>query len=527
MKLPPGKNKIGLMWVFKAKGDKDGAFTKVKGRLTLMGNQERNVLSKAAAYAPVTHPATLRLMIAMYMGDPDVHFWQLDVAQAYLSSLMKREVYTAHPPGFKFHANKQGKLCFTRLRPGEQAPNTVMRLLRALYGGMECGRLFWEKFTYWHLAYGFEPIHHDKCYLMLKREDGFVRICYHVDDGAIAQKGSTLFKQYKDDLGKAFTYTLGSLEKYVGIRIRIDRKMSIVTFDQAEQIDKMLKDMDWDGKRISAGFHCSPVPDSGRMPTMADVPTDPGELARCKAKFDMQKFVGHCQWLQGGTRVDISWGLKILSRYTVNYGMRHIQWAKHMMKYLASTKQLTLTFRAGLPKRMQIFTDASHAGCVDTRRSITGVVIKFAGNTVLWKSMYQSIVSHSSCESELMALDKGATLGQYIRWLSIAIGAPKLTPIAIYVDNKSTVDLSNNPVHHGRNLHVHARFFYVRDLVLNKEYTVDHIASADQISDVLCSYKGKPNFHALIHRVMGCAHVVLDREGKFVWDDSLIVPPIV
>ena len=121
--------------------------------------------------------------------------------------------------------------------------------------------------------------------------------------------------------------------------------------------------------------------------------------------------------------------------------------------------------------------------------------------------MYQQIVSHSSCESELMALDKGATVGQYVRWLVEVIQSPLCGPIDVFVDNRSTIDIGTNPVQPGRDRHVHARFFYIRDLVLAGDYCVFHIASSKQVADVLCSYKGMPNFTTLMAYLMGCARV--------------------
>ena len=141
------------------------------------------------------------------------------------------------------------------------------------------------------------------------------------------------------------------------------------------------------------------------------------------------------------------------------------------MCFLKATARQPLIFRAGFARRcIQIFTDASHAGDTDTRKSVSGIVIKIGGNTVTWASLFQRIVSHSSCESELMALDKGATIGQHIKWLAEQMGADIVSPIHVFIDNQSTINISSNPVQAGRNLHVHARYFYVRDLVYAKEY---------------------------------------------------------
>ena len=138
-----------------------------------------------------------------------------------------------------------------------------------------------------------------------------------------------------------------------------------------------------------------------------------------------------------------------------------------------------------------------------------------------WKVCFQSIVSHSSTESELMALDKGATLGQYVKWLCLSMGIVARKPIPIFVDNSATITISTNPVQPGRNLHVHARFFYIRDYVEEGEYEILHLRTDRQLSDVLVTHKSKHVFLTLRPLLMGCPYVqVVD--GEHVWNEDYL-----
>jgi hypothetical protein len=51
--------------------------------------------------------------------------------------------------------------------------------------------------------------------------------------------------------------------------------------------------------------------------------------------------------------------------------------------------------------------------------------------------------NHSSCELELMALDKGATMGMFLRWLTETLGGVIVTPVPIFVDNQGAISLAN------------------------------------------------------------------------------------
>ena len=120
-----------------------------------------------------------------------------------------------------------------------------------------------------------------------------------------------------------------------------------------------------------------------------------------------------------------------------------------------------------------------------------------------------------------MALDKGATVGQYVKWLMEVMGASLDTPIMIFVDNKSTIDISSNPVQPGRNVHIHARYFYVRDLINAGDCTIQHLPSKMQIADVLCTFKDVTNFTTLYPLVLRPAIVEM-REGQPHWNTSLM-----
>jgi hypothetical protein len=302
------------------------------------------------------------------------------------------------------------------------------------------------------------------------------------------------------------------------MKIKLDYKNGIVEIDQKDKVDNLLRAFGMENCNKSN----SPMPSWG-VPSKDDIPEDEGEIKRLNDSFDMYGAVGHMNYLQCISRPEISFPLKILSANVLRFGEKHIELAKHVMRWLKGTSCTPLIIRKGGPRVIQIFTDASHAADTSTRKSITGVVIKIGGNTVFWCAIFQRIVSHSSCESELMALDKGATVGQYVKWVHELMGGPAQGAINIFVDNQSTIDISTNPIQPGRNLHVHARYFYIRDLVEAKVYDIMHLRSSDQIADILCTYKGVPNFSRLFALIMGCARVRKDKQGELSWDTTLLL----
>ena len=525
---PQGYKPVDCMWVYKAKkSDEDSFFGKMKARCTMMGNQERHSIEKLAAYAPVMQQTALRAMLALYNGVAGVRFHTSDIKQAYVSTAMKRRVFVNMPPGYEVYVDEYNNMAARRLPPGKKQTDRkkrkVMLLLRALYGGMECGRLFWDSYIQFHEQLGFKKIHEDQCYLAMHKPNGdFIRILIHVDDSVIAQKGDALFQWYQDKLGERFEFVLGPLKRCLGIDYDIDYENGVIKMNQYDHVIKMLKAFNM--HECKAEKH--PMPRNVTL-SEATVPTDPKEIDKYKRQFNMERAIGYFNWIAGGTRPDICLALKHLSRFAKAYGPEHIAAAKHLMRYLKGTARKCLIYRAGMEPRVQVFTDASHAGCPDTRRSITGVVIKYAGCTIFWLCLYQKIVSHSSCESELMALDKGATTGRFVRWLLEAMGAKRTKPTKIFVDNQGTIDIAINPVQAGRNKHVHARYFYVRDLVKSGEYVIVHLRTDEQVSDVLCANKGTARFDCLVNLLMDCAMTEIDEHGIPKWSVMYVAAPSV
>ena len=119
----------------------NGMLAIMKARLMVMGNRQKGIVNKAKTYSPVAHPVSYKVILVLHMGDDSVEFVVFDVEQAYLSTQQVREVYVGHPPGYKFVSGRKGTY-YVKLKPGERQPFTAAQLFLALYGGIECGRLY-------------------------------------------------------------------------------------------------------------------------------------------------------------------------------------------------------------------------------------------------------------------------------------------------------------------------------------------------------------------------------------------------
>ena len=423
--------------------------------------------------------------------------WQLDLKNAYATADATRVIHVHFPAG----RHPKGNIRY------------ILRLRKALYGVADSGKAFYDDWVAFHIKLGFRTIHYDRCYLeIVISENEYIRFVFHVDDNIYVQVGDKLWAWYIAALDEHYTYCIDALSYCLGIEFNIDYVEGILKMNQAAQVDKMLRELKFTSFKPVNG------PNSGVQPTATDI------LSPGNAKFPMSTYIGHINYIQQCTRPDLSRDLKVLSKFAVKFNDTAIAWAKKMVRYVATTRTLGITYRRVAPelqRLLQTFPDASHSSDPDNRRSISGIVIKLGGNTILWKSVFQKIISHSSTESELMALDLSATLTVYLKWICQACGLQPIMPIPCFVDNSSTISIGTNPVQPGRNVHIHARFYYVRDLVLNGQLTIVKISTDDQLADILVSFKSYETFHRLRTLLHNCSYVALV-DGVATWSTTYL-----
>ena len=92
--------------------------------------------------------------------------------------------------------------------------------------------------------------------------------------------------------------------------------------------------------------------------------------------------------------------------------------------------------------------DSNWAACPNTRRSITGYVIKFGESLVSWKSKKQQTVSRSSAEAEYRIMASAVSEITWLLGLFKKLGVDVQLPITILSDSKSAIQLATNAVLH-------------------------------------------------------------------------------
>ena len=175
------------------------------------------------------------------------------------------------------------------------------------------------------------------------------------------------------------------------------------------------------------------------------------EQAECNI-YPYRRVIGQLMYGMVHTMVTIMYALNVVSRYSNNPGPRHIQYIKHLVRFVKYSKKDRLIFRTSdANKDIETMTrvlqlrfqcDADLAGNLDNTHSQTSFLGYLGGSLICWCSTDQGSVSTSTAESEIKAVNH-ALRGEVIanRGILTMMGWKQDTTI-IEEDNKACVDAS-------------------------------------------------------------------------------------
>lgn len=478
----PTDEVIPTMFVNRAKGDVNGNLAKIKARLTLRGDLDKKGTPRKT-YAPVPPLSSMRLLLSLHCNDPEVDYCQADYEAAFVSAKVNRRIVVSLPAGY--HG------------PGKRVPDPVYVLDFNLYGGDDAPLVYQSDMIGKHKKMGFQTISTEHCYLQISRGTDFIKMTFHVDDFLIAHRGRALWEWYMNELSKLYKYTVSPLTHYLGMRFH-RREDGTFVIDQEAQINKMCRAFNIETS--NGNFPTSPILSfhESERPKNTDSPATAQDKAAA-SKIPYREAVGHLNYLVQTTHFEVALPVRIASAFCCNWGQKHWDWVKYIMRFLQSqASKFTYIQGGNLTRDSVTWTDSDHAGNPDNRRSMAAHLSYYGEDLLDYCAKFERIVAHSSAESELMALDKAVREEEHLRWKLIDFGATARSPSIVNMDSSSALQMAENPIQNGRNRHIHARYYYVRDLIDDHTIQLNKVPSEHNRADLLATYKDAATFIRLL-----------------------------
>ncbi|GJS48856.1 retrovirus-related pol polyprotein from transposon TNT 1-94 [Tanacetum coccineum] len=147
------------------------------------------------------------------------------------------------------------------------------------------------------------------------------------------------------------------------------------------------------------------------------------------------------------------------------------------------TINMGLWYPKGSGFELTAFSDADHAGCIDTRKSTSGGIQFLGDKLVSWMSKKQDCTAMSSAEAEYVALSASCAQVMWMRTQLKDYGF-NYNKIPLYCDSQSAIAISCNPVQHSRTKHIHTRYHFIKEQVKNGIIELYFVRTEYQLADM-------------------------------------------
>ena len=77
----------------------------------------------------------------------------------------------------------------------------------------------------------------------------------------------------------------------------------------------------------------------------------------------------------------------------------------------------------------------------------------------------------------------------------------KVDVVELKLDSKSALALAKNPIFHERRHHNRIKYHFIRDCLEDGSIKANHIATTDQLADILTKSLGKSKFQEMRERI--------------------------
>ena len=452
---PYGCKPVGCKWVFKKKLKPDGTIEKYKARLVAKGYTQKEGEDFFDTYSPVARLTTIRVLLSL-AASHGLIVHQMDVKTAFLNGELDEEIYMEQPDGFVVDG-QQGKVC---------------KLLKSLYGLKQAPKQWHEKFDQTLTSAGFVVNEADKCVYYHHGGGEGVILCLYVDDILIFGTNMKVIEQVKNFLSQSFDMKdLGEADVILNIKLLRDENGGI-TLLQSHYVEKVLSRFGYS--------KCTPSP----------TPYDPSKMLRknkgiARDQLRYSQIIGSLMYLASATRPDIAFAVSKLSRFVSKPGDDHWHALERVMRYLKGTSSYGIHY-TGDPAVLEGYSDSNWISDADELKATSGYIFTHGGGAVSWKSCKQTILTRSTMEAELTALDTATVEADWLRQLlnDLPVVDKPVPAILMNCDNQTViVKVTSSKDNMKSSRHIKRRLASVRKMRNSGVIALDYIQTAKNLVD--------------------------------------------
>lgn len=411
---------------------------------------------------------------------------------------------------------------------------SVLVLKKALYGLRSSSRAFRAHFADFLRSMGFSAARYDRDVWMREREerDGYDYVCTHVDDFKIVARDPN---RWKDQIAAAFLLkSVGPPAYYLGNDYNFSKDENAWVLGCATYIKECLRRIETDfGLDGDLYTHRPPLSEGCHPERDESVPLTEDGIRR------YQTLIGMAQWACTIGRLDITFAVSSLSRFSASPRTHHLELAYHLFGYLKKhqNRRIVLDSRPflvddelkttsfhpdfledypdasediddaiptshGAELTTSVFFDADHAHDHVTRRSVSGIIVFVGSTPVIWQSRRQGCIPTSTYCAEFVSMRSAVEEAISIRYMLRCLGIPVLQPTDLYEDNFGVIQSAEIPDSELKKKHIAISYHYGREAIAARIVNARWCKSYENFADLCTKALGTTIFTDLVNEVM-------------------------
>ncbi|GJY67798.1 retrovirus-related pol polyprotein from transposon TNT 1-94 [Tanacetum coccineum] len=310
-------------------------------------------------------------------------------------------------------------------------PEKVYRLRKALYGLKQAPKAWYDKLSNFLMSKGFTKGTIDPTLFTIKYGEDILLVQIYVDDIIFGSTNPKFSKRFEKLMHSRFEMSLmGEIKFFLGLQIHQSPHGIFINQDKYA-LEILKKHSVEKGQSIGTPMATKPKLD-------ADLSGEPVDQTDYHSKI-------------------------------------------RSLMYLTSSRPDIV--QADSSFELTAFSDADHAGCIDTRKSTSGGIQFLGDKLVSWMSKKQDCTAMSSVEAGYVAVSASCAQVMWMRTQLKDYGF-NYNKIPLYCDSQSAIAISCNPVLHSRTKHIHTSYHFIKEQVKNGIIELYFVRTEFQLADM-------------------------------------------
>jgi hypothetical protein len=339
------QNVIIERWTFRLKRDRDDNSQRYKVRWVAQDFKQRHEVDFDETFVSVVKFVLYKIFMTINIIR-ELQIRYMNVVIAFLYELLDEDVYVIQSHMFEFEENKDDILVF--------------KLKRALYDLKQTSKVWYDIIHKFLIDLDFKRSNSDHA-VFIKNE---IYLAMYVDDLLLFNLNLNHLRDIQNQLKQRFKMTnLRQLFHYLEMKITITSDKLVLT--QSIYLKKILKQFEMK--------NCRSVLISMKSKIINSLMSATDEADQATIKWYSQ-LIESLMWSAVHTRLDIAYSVKVFSRYAHNLSSTHCALIKKVLRYIAETINVDLTFKRSENQQSENsdlidYSDSDFVELKDTRHS--------------------------------------------------------------------------------------------------------------------------------------------------------------